>query len=335
MRPSFSFGSRYGRLLGLALGLAATGTAYAGVYTFGLGSFGPFDNTTGSTHNFAVAADGPVRGYYVSGDWTRNTGTSAASLMRTIIGDGTTTWAAAHMGGHTTSTVTAWTFGQFSNRANNSAFNDPATPAGGLTGNIFSGNANANYSLTFRSGSATMTSSMANASAHLLTDAVAPMSGDLNSPQGTFARPITLTTQQTLTTYRYNAHSFVAPTSGTFMVAGNWFAGPASTNFYDGHLELYEGSFDPNNPLLNLVGVDDDGMPVPPGVSIFNSSAMWLNLTGGQTYIAVATTFASGSTGAVNPYSLYVAGPVPEPATIAFLGFGVAALVARRRRGRA
>jgi hypothetical protein len=239
------------------------------------------------------------------------------------------------MGGNTSTAVTSWNFGQFSNRANNSAFNDPATPAGGLTGNVFTGAAvSANYSIKFLSGSATMTATMTNANLTLVTDAVAPMSGNLTGVTTVFQRPTNLTTLNAGTAFRYNVHTFVAPTTGTYMIAGNWLTRDATGApiFYDGHLELYEGSFNPLTPLVNLVGVDDDGLQVPPGTSVFNSSAMWLNLTAGQSYSAVATTFSSGSTGAVNPYTIYVAGPVPEPATMAVLGLGVIPFLRRRKK---
>ncbi|MFG0305486.1 MAG: hypothetical protein ACF8Q5_04655 [Phycisphaerales bacterium JB040] len=97
---------------------------------------------------------------------------------------------------------------------------------------------------------------------------------------------------------------------------------------HDGYLHIYEGSFNPNFQLTNLLGGGDDGAILGLGSSVVEG----LTLTAGQTYVAVVSGFALGEEGR---YSLNALGPgnvfiVPAPAGVAMLGLG--GLLATRRR---
>jgi len=103
---------------------------------------------------------------------------------------------------------------------------------------------------------------------------------------------------------------------------------------FDNFLAFYIGSFNPASPLSNLLDADDDSGP------LFNAS-LTASLLAGTSYIAVATAFNNGDSGA---FTLTATGPgvtsfngataaVPEPGTWAMmlLGFGGMGLALRRR----
>jgi hypothetical protein len=176
-----------------------------------------------------------------------------------------------------------------------------------------SGNHTAAFHQTFAGSSANLN----NATASLFTDALPPISSAIVAGP-TFNRPTSLTALSGVgTAVFYKTHPFVAPASGPFMIN---MSTPGVTD-PDSFVLLYNGSFNPASPLTNLIGVDDDSSA---GVGI--SSSMYINLTGGNQYVAVATTFDNAETGA---YSLYVAG-APEPATAMLLLLGGIAAVRRR-----
>ncbi|WP_232366778.1 PEPxxWA-CTERM sorting domain-containing protein [Alteripontixanthobacter muriae] len=113
----------------------------------------------------------------------------------------------------------------------------------------------------------------------------------------------------------YEATSFTVDTASSYAFA--------VTSAFDNYLFLYANSFDPNNPLSNLlIGNDDAG----PGLD----AAFDFGLSTGVSYFAVVSGFANDDFGS---YTLSINGPgnvtiangaVPEPTTWAMmlLGFG-------------
>lgn len=84
--------------------------------------------------------------------------------------------------------------------------------------------------------------------------------------------------------HSYQTRAVTANYTGahTFTVTGS--TATVTTGFNDPFLAIYAGSFNPANPTANLVGCDDDsGGAARP--------AFTANLTNGQTYVLVATTF--------------------------------------------
>jgi hypothetical protein len=65
-----------------------------------------------------------------------------------------------------------------------------------------------------------------------------------------------------------------------------------SAQNYDGYLHLYQNTFDPSSPLLNLVAGDDDG-----ALGAGTSELPQTTLTAGRTYILVTSSFASNLSG--------------------------------------
>lgn len=77
--------------------------------------------------------------------------------------------------------------------------------------------------------------------------------------------------------YYYKTNTFIAPTSGTYVFE------VTSSSIFDTYLYLYQGSFNPSS-ASNYIAADDDS-----GIDAW--SKITINLTQGQTYILVFTTF--------------------------------------------
>jgi hypothetical protein len=123
-----------------------------------------------------------------------------------------------------------------------------------------------------------------------------------------------------------------AATTFTVDVAGEYSFLLTGAFNYDTVTLLYENSFDPSDVQTNLVTGSDDDVT-------YNTSSFSAELTVGTTYTFVATGYDDASFGA---YSLTIGGPgtptvsaVPEPATYAMLGLGLAAVGFTTRRRKA
>lgn len=175
-------------------------------------------------------------------------------------------------------------------------------------------------------------------------------SGAISSSDPTFNRPenaIQLSSAWTL----YQTFSFVAG-SGPWSITGDYRDGGAAlgvSNGLEGYLYVYT-SFDPLNPLMNLVGADDDDDvdgSGPAAIQDFSRiasdysygsgvSGSILTLIPGQNYTLVVTSWADPTSpqyGAISTgaFTITIEGAesVPEPATAWLVGACVTALAAR------
>lgn len=163
----------------------------------------------------------------------------------------------------------------------------------------------------------------------------------------TFNRPVSLTGLSGVgTAVAYQVQVFHVTVSGDYE-----FEAHADT-LWDTYILLYEGGFDPNSPLTNIIGGDDDfggsftmltnngGVGAGIGSSKLDTPVNGfgaMSLTAGVNYYAVVTGFGNADFGAYdaaigNGQGDVIAGAVPEPTTMAIFGLGAAALAARKRR---
>lgn len=256
-----------------------------------------------------------ARAYVVTGDWTADSGGPWSVEFFTRIAGVT------DQGGGPLSRQHGGTIGSnpftftFPSYATSNQGQNPNT----FLANAASSNIAATTNLTLGQSYPGSGATLTNGALHLFTDAIPAVtfSTDANSPSMT-TRPNSLTSNTTLTgPFHYRAHTFTAPGVGD-----NPFHIGLHTNGADGYLYAYSGVFDPNNPLTNLIGVDDDG-----DLGLAQSSSFWLNLTGGNSYTIVATTFSGGDF--LTDATMSVAG-VPAPGSLAIVG--LAGLAAARRR---
>lgn len=152
------------------------------------------------------------------------------------------------------------------------------------------------------------------------------LSGELDSGDGTFNRPNTgappTTLSTTGTSVFYEVNPFFVTADGTYSLEqGN--------STFDDFMVLYGGSFDPLNPLANVIEADDDD-----GDGL--NSLISRPLVAGVQYYLVNTSFGNNAVGTydvivTNPAGgTAVAGLIPEPATLGLLA-GLAAFALRRR----
>ncbi|MEA5534913.1 PEP-CTERM sorting domain-containing protein [Crocosphaera sp. XPORK-15E] len=187
-------------------------------------------------------------------------------------------------------------------------------------------------------------------------------SGDLTG-QPTFNRPDAgdppTGLAQFSTAVPFQTQAFTVDTTGSgYEIIGRWqpsSGAPADANpTADGYLFLYQDSFDPLNPLSNILSGDDDflsgGIGCSPSFScsrLPSNNGNSLTLTAGVNYIVVATQFSNPpATGFVSTYTIDINTPgnaqvifptaasVPEPTAIVglFLVGGMGLLSKRQKQ---
>ena len=122
----------------------------------------------------------------------------------------------------------------------------------------------------------------------------------------TWNRPDSPTTlSAACTACRYAAQIFVLPAASDCYIV--------SVQNYDGHVALYRNSFNPANPLANLVDLDDDG-ELGVGTSRIPSdlNATHVNLAAG-TYHLVTSAFSNGVGSFTNTLHCSSAQPIQGP----------------------
>jgi hypothetical protein len=192
------------------------------------------------------------------------------------------------------------------------------------------------------------TSALSLAAASLLTVPLAhavtfSFSGELTESDPTYNRVSALgdALSTTGTDVHYDTYTLgfgenTVATVGVFATGGLLLMESAATPvaathdqpFFDAFLSIYQGSFNPAQPLNNLVAFNDDDnfffAPDELDAVVYN-----FDFTGGQDYILVVSSFANGEVG---PYDVMIQTglvPIPEPETYALfagaglIGFGV------------
>lgn len=307
---------------------AGASVASADIYSYGFTVGAPLTTTVSEFAIDTAGATGRARAFFVTGDWSVAGGDPFSNEFRarlngvTDVGGGLLERPHGGVGNGNPFTfgapaVSTWlnnaTVGPVGHGYNTMLANQASSDMGGV------------FTLGLRQAFAGSSANLTNAQVHFLTDIFAPVA--FNTGASGLSMPVrpaslTATTAGAGGGFSYEALSFTALATGAHHLALH--ISPA----FDGYLLAYNGAFDPNNPLVNLIGVDDIG-----GLGDPNSADMFLGLTEGQSYTLVATTFSSIGSGATSVSGLFtVAGPIPTPGTAAILGLLAMGGVVRRRR---
>lgn len=266
-------------LLAASACLLHSGVAAAADFAFPFVAPSPITPTAQSVVIDTTGASGRARAFHVNGDWTAVAGDPFSNEFRAQLPGVTNVLGALDraMGG--IGNGNPFVFATPSNTTNpiNSIPN-------GMLADIPGADLGGNITLALRHTFAGSSANLANASVIFYTDAMTPVPVALSAASPFMAqRPNGLASLSGAGQYRYQEVPFVASASGAHHLG-------LYTGGADGILLVYQTSFDPANPLTNLIGYNDVG-----SLGDANSSSMWLSLTAGTTYIAVPTTFASNA----------------------------------------
>jgi hypothetical protein len=148
----------------------------------------------------------------------------------------------------------------------------------------------------------------------------------------TFNRPVNLTALSGVgTNVNYETIGFTVDVADNYRIEILGAAFPAASGGFvnDTHINLYTGIFNPLQPLLNLIALNDDA-----GVGAL--SLLTANLLSSTNYVLVVTAFNNGAFGAYNGEIVGQTGTasltssqVPVPATLVLIAAGIALLIRR------
>ncbi|MFN4241892.1 MAG: hypothetical protein ACK4PI_01495 [Tepidisphaerales bacterium] len=312
------FGSVSASLLA-AVWAVSGGSASAAVYEYPIVIPGNLTTTATTLSVDTTGATGRARAFYITGDWLAiSTNDPWSNELRaqlvglTNVGGGALDRPVGGLANSNPFTFTAPAATTWANNTTSPLGRGAATyladvPAADM-GGIFT--------LGLRQTFAGSVTSLTNASIGFVTDIITPVPVSTVGGPTMVQRPTSLTALTTNGPYRYAAVTVTAIVSGPHHFG-------VYTGGADGFLYVYRGSFDPTAPLVNLAGLDDVG-----DLGDTNSSSLWLDMTAGETAVAVITTF--NPTANVSQGLFTWAGPIPEPAALGVLA-PVAALLLRRR----
>jgi hypothetical protein len=296
----------------------------------------PFDNTAGGQSRATAHSAAPIRAVYITGTLNQISGGAWSTEMRLhpyLDSNPFLVTTGRRMGGVSSSDPFTFTHP-------GATWNNLPLQGAYLFGNVGGAAAystGGDYDFRFRSGFGTAVSEIVDGWIYASTDYIAPQTMNLFDGPTMSQRPSSLTTLSSPGTYRYDTFSFFVSEAGVYSIAADYRAdghdgsgASGAGGWFDGWLNLYAGqSFNPADPLSNLIGTDDDELGAFTTGGL-RASGMMLALEPGW-YTAMATTFANNLNPA-NDFTVYVGQftKLPAPGALALLG--MAGLLGVRRR---